>query len=238
MALRRVYVDSVDGGEALVRGAAARHLAKVARLRVGEAVEVSDQKRAYSAETASCSPAEVRFRVVGALPDPASPPCLDAALAIVKFQRFEWAVEKLAELGVRSVTPVVAARSDDRLVSGTPSRLERWRRIAFEAAQQARRLAAPSVHVPTALDRFLLAEREGARLLAQPGGPPVATRYRGGAATLLVGPEGGWTGEEHRSAVEQGFEPVGLGGTVLRSETAAVALAAVCACGTGNGETG
>ena len=155
MALRRVFVDRIEGSEALATGRTAHHLARSARLRPGETVEVSDQSAAYRAITAGCSPTEVRFRIVEPLPaaDPAV--TLDAALAIIKFPRFDWAVEKLTEFGVRSVIPIVAARSDAKLVAAAGKRAERWRRIAFEAAQQARCLAAPTVKPPVSLDEFI-----------------------------------------------------------------------------------
>ena len=145
MALRRVFVDVIEGGAAVARGTQAHHLARVARLQAGEQVEVSDQVTAYRALTESCTPAEVRFRIEGALPAEPEFPRLSVVLAIVKFARFEWAVEKLTELGVHSITPLIAARSDAKLVQSAEKRAERWRRIALEAAQQSRRLAAPTV---------------------------------------------------------------------------------------------
>ena len=97
MALRRLFVDSIEDDAALVRGDSARHLASAARLRRGERVEISDQVRAYLAVTESCSPAEVRFRIEKALPDPGPVPRLDAALAIIRLPRFEWAVVQVSE---------------------------------------------------------------------------------------------------------------------------------------------
>ena len=216
---------------ALSTGRSAHHLARVARLREGELVEVSDQSRAYRAVTAACSPREVRFRVLEPLPEPSPGVGLDAALAIIKFPRFEWAVEKLTELGVRSVIPIMAARSDTRLVAAAAKRVERWRRMAFEAAQQARRVAAPAIRAPASLDEFVRGCRSDCRILARPGGPPLRAPSRGQSCAFLVGPEGGWTAEEEQRAEEGGFLAAGLSTTVLRSETAAVAVAAIGAGG-------
>ena len=228
MALRRLFVDSIEDNAAFVRGNSARHLASVARLRRGERVEISDQVRAYLAVTESCSPAEVRFRIEEALPDPGPAPCLDAALAIIRFPRFEWAVEKLTEIGVRSIIPVIAARSDSKLVSAASRRAARWRRIAFEAAQQSRRVAAPAVAAPTRFEQAVRDCPAGMGLLMHPGGLPVADAGRG-ASFFLVGPEGGWTEEEAGMASGAGLRTADLGRTILRSETAAVATAAVVA---------
>ena len=226
--MRRVFVERIEGGEAFATGSAAHHLARVARLRPGERVEVSDQARAYLAVTVACAPDEVRFRIEGPLPEQARIPVVNAALAIVKFPRFEWAIEKLTELGVHSVTPIAAARSDSALCSAAPKRLDRWRRIAFEAAQQSRRLAAPLVEHPVRFDEFATVCTAESRILAQPGGPRLSQAYWKGTTSFLVGPEGGWTDAERRMAGEHGFKPAGLGATVLRTETAAVAFAAIC----------
>ena len=228
MALRRVFVDSIADGEAMARGSVAHHLARVARLRPGERIEVSDQVRAYRAVTESCTPAEVRFRIEGPVPEGTRIPLVEAGIAIIRFNRFEWALEKLTELGVASIIPVVAERSDTRLVAAGSKRLTRWRRIVFEAAQQSRRLAAPTVQPPTRFADLLCVSPKAKMLLADNGGRPISRLYGGESARFLVGPEGGWTADEREMATASGFERASLGGTVLRAETAAVAIAAVC----------
>lgn len=237
MALRRVFVDAIEAGVAVARGAQAHHLARVARLRVGEIVEVSDQKNAYRALTVSCTSMEVRFRIEARLPEQPESARLSVALAIIKFSRFEWAVEKLTELGVHSIIPLFAARSDANLVKSAANRAERWRRIAKEAAQQSRRLAAPTVEVPMAFADAVQDCSSDTKLLAEPAGPPVASVCCGHETTLVVGPEGGWTQQESQMAHESGFRAASIGCNVLRAETAAVALAAICAsrCGAGSG---
>ena len=230
MALRRVYVDVIEDAAAVARGAQAHHLARVARLRAGERVEVSDQTTAYRAVTESCTPTEVRFRVEDALPAQPEIARLSVALAIIKFARFEWAIEKLTELGVHAITPLIAARSDAKLVQ---SRVEAHRALASHCA---RSRPASSAHRCAERGRRQSRLQMQFRTLAvrrsylpEPGGPPAAESCSGQATTLLVGPEGGWTQEEALLADRSGFKPVGLGGNILRAETAAVALAAVCA---------
>lgn len=190
-------------------------------------MEVSDQLCAYRATTEACSPEEVRFRIAEPLPDPPPVPRLVVALSIVRFNRFEWAVEKLTELGVHAIRPLIADRSDPKLVAAAPKRVARWRRIGFEAAQQARRLAAPRVEHPITLEQL---ERtpDSVCVVTDPVGDPLPSVYGGGGATLLVGPEGGWTDRERNLAETNGFKFAGLGGTILRTETAAIAAAAIC----------
>ena len=196
---------------------------------MGEWVEVSDQVTAYRAVTESCRPTEVRFRIEGALPAQPEVARLGVALAIIKFTRFEWAIEKLTELGVHSITPLITARSDAKLVKAASKRAERWRRMALEAAQQARRLAAPSIEGPIPFANAIQEFSSETKLVAKPGSPPVAEKGGAQDTTLLVGPEGGWTQEEAELADQNGFEAVGLGGNILRTETAAVALSAIFA---------
>lgn len=228
MALRRVFVDLIADGEAVAYGSVARHLARVARLRCGERVEVSDQARVFRATAISVSAREVRFRLEEQLPavEPASR--LEAAVAIIRYRRFEWAIEKLTELGVQRIVPIIAERSDSKLVGAAPKRVERWRRIAFEAAQQSRRLCSPSIEMPTLLEDVVRAGASAGKLILEPGGAPVCSGCDSGYR-FLVGPEGGWSAEERRLAAARGFRAVGLGHTVLRTETAAVAMAAICA---------
>lgn len=190
-------------------------------------MEVSDQECAYRATTESCSPKEVRFRIAEPLPDPPPVPRLAVALSIIRFNRFEWAVEKLTELGVHAIRPLIADRSDPKLVATAPKRVARWRRIGFEAAQQARRLAAPSVEQPITFEQ-LVKSPESVCVLTDPAGDPLPKVYGGGGATLLVGPEGGWTDRERSLAEARDLKLAGLGGTILRAETAAVAAAALC----------
>ena len=226
MALRRVFVERIDGSEATVTGRPAHHLSRVARLRPGEHVEVSDQQTAYRAVTIASSAAEVRFRVHDPLPSP-RPARLDVSLAIIKFSRFDWAVEKLTEIGVRSVTPLEADRCDHRLVRAASRRVERWSRIAVEAAQQSRHLAAPAVNPPLAFEAAVHSKGTRGGILADPGGQAVARACGPSSTSLLVGPEGGWTSGEVDLATKHGFRPACLGTSILRSETAAVSIAAV-----------
>ena len=163
------------------------------------------------------------------MPDPERTPQLDAGLAVIKFPRFEWAIEKLTELGVRTIIPVIAERSEPRLASAASKRLVRWRRVASEAAQQSRRLAAPAVEPPQLFEPFVRGCETEAKILVDPGGQTVAELHRGGPLTFVVGPEGGWTSRERDLAMGSGFSVAGLGNSVLRAETAAIAVAAICA---------
>jgi 16S rRNA (uracil1498-N3)-methyltransferase len=124
-----------------------------------------------------------------------------------------------------------------KLVGKETPKLERWRKIAREAAKQSRRSDIPSFQPPQPLSSFLGARDEPKRfILCESGGALLrdilvaglspAEEEKPPAVAVLVGPEGGWTSEEEEQAVEGGFEAVSLGGRILRSETAAIAVSA------------
>lgn len=226
MPLRRVFVDSLSNGLAEVRGERAHHLARVARLRPGERVEVSDQKRAWAAEAVEVSDKKVRFRLVEGLPSPPPRSRVELFLAVVKLPRFEWAVEKATELGVDLIAPVAAERSEPGPIQAAAKRRDRLQRIADEAAQQARRLRAPEVLAPISL-ADALARPADRRLWVDFGGAAIEGATADQTVALFVGPEGGWTEEETAQATAAGAEIVSLGPTVLRAETAAVVAAAL-----------
>ncbi|MDA1312379.1 MAG: RsmE family RNA methyltransferase [Acidobacteria bacterium] len=231
MALRRVFVDDVRDGETEVEGAEAHHLARVVRLKTGEEVELSDGCRLFRARVTDAAQRRVRFVVEEELPALDDPtPQVVLQIALFQFPRFEWALEKATELGVGRVIPVIAERSENHLVKAAPKRLERWRRIAEQAAQQSRRMAAAVVDDPLGLDALLSSEAAGARLVLHPGGDPLAAvlaRTCGQPFRLLVGPEGGWTDAEVALAEAAGYRRAGMGGLILRCETAAIAALSV-----------
>jgi 16S rRNA (uracil1498-N3)-methyltransferase len=155
--------------------------------------------------------------------------------AIVKFDRFEWLVEKATELGVAAIVPVNAARSEKGLLEGARKRAERWRRIAHESSQQARRVGPPEIGEPQSLAaavaagkglRYFLDEKPGAPPLL--GAIPQGGERRGSdSVTLLTGPEGGWTDAERAAAIAAGWTPVSVGPLILRAETAAIGAAGI-----------
>lgn len=231
MALRRVFVDSVIDGRAVASGPRAHHLARVARMKAGETVEISDGVEAWTAVAESIDPRQVVFTTIELLPAPPALARLELHLALIKLPRFEWAVEKATELGVSAIVPVAAERSDGGLIKGTAKRIERWQRIAEEAAQQSRRLGPPAIEAPMGL-RAALARPAAARVFVdfagvEPSGGMLAAASGVGAVAVLVGPEGGWTEEERSLARAAGAAPIALGSDVLRSETAAAAALSI-----------
>jgi 16S rRNA (uracil1498-N3)-methyltransferase len=223
---RRWIADEWSGDRAAITGANARHLAQVLRAKVGQTFELAYAGEVRLGTITELGDGRVSFTLGEAVAAARAAHEVTVALAIFKFDRFEWAIEKLTELGVTRIVPVVAQRTDAHLVKAAEKRAERWRRIAHEASQQSRRLAEPVIEEPVALKKLsadgrkiLLSENEESVALANVVGI--------GPVTLAIGPEGGWTADEERYLVEQGWQSASLGSTVLRAETAAIAAVAV-----------
>ncbi len=233
MARRRFFVEAVRNGAAELAGGDAKHLTRVLRVEPGQRYEISDNRTVWLAEIEEARKERVRFRVLEQLPPNPAPVRIHLFAALIKFDRFEWLIEKATELGVEAIVPVATERSERGLDRAAERRIERWRRIAFESSQQSRRDRLPEIEVPArfaaalkhpALRRFALDERESA--------PPLlsvvpAVRNRDDAVALLVGPEGGWTESERVGFVQNGWIAASLGPTILRTETAAVAALAI-----------
>jgi len=235
MARRRFFVEQVHSGGAEISGENAQHLTRVLRVEAGQTFEITDSRRVWLATVEMARKDVVRFRVTEEI-DPGPPlPEVTLYLALIKFERFEWAVEKAVELGVTRLVPVNAARSERGLVEGAQKRVERWRRIAHEASEQSRRLSAPEIAGPakmtealkdSATHRFWCDERPGARGLGSAFHPQA-----GDSMALIIGPEGGWTDPERTQFQAAGWQGVSLGPLVLRAETAVCAALAVAAQG-------
>jgi 16S rRNA (uracil1498-N3)-methyltransferase len=233
MARRRFLVDQLHDNTAEIRGDDAHHLARVLRAEPGRQYEISDGTCVYLAEVSAVEKDRVSFRLIEALDTPPAPVRLTLVAALIKFDRFEWLVEKATELGAAAIVPVNAARSEKGLLEAAGKRAVRWRRIAHESSQQARRVRPPEIKEPQELGAVLAAlSGDGYFLEEKPGAPPLLAvlppagkRQGSNSIALATGPEGGWTDAERSAAATSGWTSVSLGPLILRAETAAVAAA-------------
>jgi 16S rRNA (uracil1498-N3)-methyltransferase len=232
VARRRFFVDEIRHGRAVLAGEDARHLRQVLRAETGQRYEICDNRSVYIAEIETVRKDEVSFQVLEELPAEPPPLVLTLLLALTKFDRFEWALEKATELGVAAVVPVKAERSEKGLERAAAKRVERWRKIVRETSQQARRARMPEVFDPVSFDHALAAPGPNRYFLDETGGDPLlsvvpAHRTRSDEVRLAIGPEGGWTDAERGLARKLGWMPVSLGPMILRAETAATAATAI-----------
>lgn len=239
MTRRRWIADHWDEATATLIGEQAGHLVRVLRAQTGMEYDIVAGGRVWHGVIARISPEEVRFNLVAEVAaDPALPVTL--LISIFKFDRMEWAIEKATELGVQTIVPVVARRSEKHLALTAEKRVERWRRIAHEAAQQSRRADVPLIEEPASLKlaarnapdsvRLVLAEQErGTTLRQMVSELLIAAGDEVPSIRVAIGPEGGWAPDEAALLDAEGWRPVSLGPRILRAETAAIAAMSVIA---------
>ena len=239
MTRRRWIADEVDLARhrAALVGQNAVHLARVLRAKAGQEFDLAlpgGASTVHAARIISVADSRVEFELGEPLEVVTEPAVVDLYLAVFKFDRMEWAIEKATELGVARIVPVIARRTEKHLATAADKRVDRWRRIVHEAAQQSRRSRSPEVARPLQLREVLdqpdagpagivLAENKaqtGLKDLLQELGSPSQVR-------LAIGPEGGWTSEEAALFAHSGWRSASLGPAILRTETAAIAALAI-----------
>jgi len=230
MTRRRWIADEFSDSHAALTGAHADHLIRVLRARPGQQFDIVTGPIVRRGSIATIRDNRVEFELAEEIPA-STTLALTLLLAIFKFDRMEWAIEKCTELGVSQIIPVIARRTDAHLASASVKRAERWRRIALQAAEQSRRATPPEISAPMNLQqaasqpaslRIVLAETEHQALLKD-----LLSYHVQGDVVLAIGPEGGWTEDELNLFQKSGWSPASLGSTVLRAETAAIAATAI-----------
>ncbi|HLW38161.1 MAG TPA: 16S rRNA (uracil(1498)-N(3))-methyltransferase, partial [Candidatus Eremiobacteraceae bacterium] len=225
----RFFVDGplTPGEEVRLEAGDSRHAAVVLRVQPGAAIVVIANGIAWSAEVVSVNARVVSARVVTKEESQGSelPAAVSLLQAVPKGDKMEFVVEKAVELGARRIVPVECARSYGGV---SAHKLERWRKIARSAAQQSHRLIVPEVEAPLAWSAALQRFAETPLLVAHEAAER-DTLARAARATfqhvaLAVGPEGSFTDEEIAQARAAGAHMVSLGPTILRTETAGLAL--------------
>jgi 16S rRNA (uracil1498-N3)-methyltransferase len=239
MTRRRWIAEHWDEATATLSGAQAEHMARVLRAQPGMEADVVAGGHVFHAEVVAVAPHEVRFNLIAEVEaDPALP--ITLVVSIFKYDHMEWGIEKATELGVAAIAPVTARRTEKHLAQGASKRLERWRRIAHEAAKQSRRSDVPLIHDPAPLAdrvraasdaiRIVLAEQERSTTLRSVVDEAVnAAKSQMPILELAFGPEGGWAPDEEALFDANGWRAASLGPRILRAETATIAALAVVA---------
>ena len=239
MTRRRWIAEHWDEATATLAGAQAEHMTRVLRTQPGMEADVVAGGHVFHAVVAAVTPGEVRFNLIAELDaDPALPVTL--VLAVYKFDRMEWAIEKATELGVAAVAPVLARRTEKHLAQTAEKRAERWRRIAHESAQQSRRSDVPIIFDPAPLAAHVRAASEATRIVLAEQERTTTLRHALDEAMaaaesemprleIAIGPEGGWAAEEEALFDANGWRATSLGPRILRAETAAIAALAIVA---------
>ena len=220
----RFFVDEDVSEEVVLRGEQAHQIANVLRLKPGDQITLVRNNVESRVVIASIASDEVRGRCISKRAVDVEPRVhLTLALPILRGDRTEEVIEAVTQLGVARIVPFVSARS---VVRSLPdAKRERWKRVAREAAETARRGRVPTIDEPRewarlfdALDAPVLVAWESEVLVKLPDAVPETEKL-----SLVIGPEGGLSMEEIALAREHDAVTVSLGLRNLRSETAAIA---------------
>lgn len=230
--MHRFYAvpESFRDERVLLDSGETRHLRDVLRLTSGANVIVFDGCGGeYSCTVVEIRKKEAELLILAKL-EPSSPEPelkLTLAAAMLKGEKFDLVVQKAVEMGVYELVPLQTIRCDVKTKDGT-KRIERWRKIALEAAKQSGRASLMKIREPMDFEAFLKSERPGETIFfSEREGETIPAEMDDKFLTAIVGPEGGWDDAEIRAARSNGLSVVTLGGRILRAETAAIAITAV-----------
>ncbi len=242
MSRRRFYAPPEAFGDDLttveLSADETQHLRAVLRLKTGDEVYVfngaGNEFRGLIKSIAR-SQTEIQLSEEVAPSTPESPVDLTMAVTLLKGEKFDLVVQKLTELGVNRVIPIITARADVRIRDDAEAerKLTRWRRIVMEATKQCGRARLMKIERPIPFDQLLLSAQADLTLMfAEAGGESfgealAATPLEQKQINALVGSEGGWTDDEINRGREAGWQIITLGGRIMRAETAAIVCAAI-----------
>jgi 16S rRNA (uracil1498-N3)-methyltransferase len=223
----RFFVERpITGSAAELVDAEAQHLAKVMRAAVGDEVILFDGSGAeFAAKVARLAKSAVLLEILERREINREPRVeLTLAVALPKGERQKWLVEKLTELGAARLVPLITERGVAQPVDAAIARLSR---AVIEASKQCGRNRLMEIAPPRAALEYFVAESLGTKLIAEPGGEQLGSlAHDATQLACVIGPEGGFTPAELKAALENQWRPVSLGRSILRIETAAIAIAA------------
>lgn len=236
--MNRFFVppEAILAGVVTFPGDLSHQIVRVLRLTAGDKVAVLDnQGSEYQVEITSLDPKMVRGEVRERRQACGEPPVqLTLYLCLTQREKFEWVLQKCTETGVSDFVLVISSRSLVQEKGIAESKIERWQRIVREAAEQCGRGRLPGINpclpIKDALEQAVLSNKRC--LFAWEGETATGLSavlqglQEGEQVALLIGPEGGLSDDEARTAVELGWQTVSLGKRIFRMETAAVAASA------------
>ncbi len=231
--MRRFFCDSIVEQTAVIKGDDAHHIARVLRMKAGDALSLCDGcGKEYAAEICEISPDSITCKLGVVSDSEAESPCrITLFQCLPKSGKFEIIVQKCTELGVFAIVPVHSMRCVVVPGKDFQKKIDRYQRVALEAAKQSRRAMIPEILPlmkisnvdPCAFDLFLVAYEEESSLSLKAALRQVE---RPESVALLIGPEGGLDAAEVEQLVSAGAVTVSLGKRILRTETAGMAMLA------------
>lgn len=230
--MRRFYAppENFETAGIILNTEETRHLRDVLRLRAGEKVRVFDGAgKEFLCGIETIEKKETRLKIIEEV-TPAAPESnldLTLAVALLKGEKFDLAIQKAVELGVSKFAPLLTKRADVKL-KDAEKKLERWQKIVLEASKQCGRAKLMEIEAPQDFAKFVKALSNGTRILfSERGGEDFSAVKSAGKIIAVTGAEGGWEDSEIEFARKNGFQIITFGGRILRAETAAIAVSVI-----------
>lgn len=233
--MHRFFVSQPFAEEMEIGGKDAYHISKVLRMGAGKQLQIVSSDRVTALMEIMAVTAEAAFVRLVRLIEKSNEPSLRIVLGqgLAKGEKMDLIVQKAVELGVTQIVPLILENSVVRLEAAKAlKKVERWQKIAEEAAKQSKRDIVPLVSQVKSLQEFVDGIDSDLRLLAyekESGRGLKTVLAEAGeirSVALIIGPEGGISPREHDEAAAAGFLPISLGSRVLRTETAGLAAIA------------
>ncbi len=223
--------ENITGSSLVIKGDEAKHLAKVLRKEKGNEIHVTDGLgNLYYCSIESINKNEILCSIKSKQYNINEPSIkLTAYISLLKNpSRFEFAIEKLTELGIYEIQPIIT----EHVISKDKNKTGRWQSIALSAMKQSQRCYLPAVNSPIDFANAVKSCKSSFKYIAHEksfsSSPPLhVERGLGGEVSIFIGPEGGFADEEIRLAEENNFKVISLGARKYRSETAAIAAASL-----------
>lgn len=233
-----VSSSGIANNRCRIQGDDFRHLAAVRRVRPGDTIRLRDENGAsYAASVARITGDFIEVEIVDTNAGGHCPVDITLCMCLLKGGNFDLVVEKSVEIGVSRIIPVLSERTVPRPADEN-AKIRRWSRKAEEAAKQSLRERVPDVEHIRSFREVIDMNRDRVRIIAHPGAPvslkEFLQRNRAGSASLLVGPEGGFTPGEMEAAAAAGWVAADFGFSQLRAETAAAVLCGIIVYEWGN----
>ncbi len=237
MRCSRLYIDSplFVGEELVLPKESAHYLLNVLRLRLGAVVILfNGQGGEYLANLVAITKKSARLQVQDYNPvDRESNRQISLVQAISRPEHMDYTIQKAVELGVQGIVPIITERSAPLGKAKIHKREQHWRKIIISACEQSGRNRLPRLFQVQSLTAWLAEARQGICLVLSPTGkntlPKVITNLNENQAlTVLIGAEGGLSDSEIEQAKQAGYLDIRLGPRILRTETAAVTVLAIC----------
>ena len=238
MTSNRFFIKKSDihSSTLLLYGDEHHHLSRVARIKPEEKVWLFDEQGAnYLAKVEEIRKDLTRLSILQTLDKNKPKIKITLAQALLKSKKMDLIIQKSTELAVTDIIPVITARTIVKVEEKIQKKIERWKKIALEAVKQSQRSFLPSISSPMPIEKLVEGRREEKKLLLsenrgkylrdiliENSGSELKMRKPPSSVLILVGPEGGWTDEEEKFILDNGYEAVSLGGQTLRAETAAL----------------